>query len=213
MNKSVLLLGAGGHARVLIDLLLQQQVNIVGLVAPVIGDTPEFHNIEHFLSDDDVFQFDAAEIELVNAIGSIPNDNSLRQRLYEHFKQAGYIFRRITAPSAVVSQFAILHQGVQLLPGCIVNAAEIKENSIVNTGAIIEHDVKIGRHCHIAPGAVICGGVIVSDNVHVGAGATIIQGIEVGEGAIIGAGSVVTKDVPAKATHFPAKPFVKRKTN
>ncbi|PHS64008.1 MAG: acetyltransferase [Alcanivorax sp.] len=210
MNKPVLLLGAGGHARVLVDILLQQQVNIAGIVAPLIGDIPEFQNIDHFLSDDDVFQFDASEVELVNAIGSIPNDNNLRRRLYEHFKQAGYSFRQMTAPSAIVSKFAIVHQGVQLLPGSLVNASEIKENSIVNTGAIIEHDVKIGRHCHIAPGAVICGGVVLSDNVHVGAGATIIQGIEVGEGAIIGAGSVVTKDIPAKATHFPAKPFVKK---
>lgn len=210
MNKPVLLLGAGGHARVIIDLLHQQQISIIGLVAPKRVDAPEFNDIEQFLYDDDVFRFDAAEVELVNAIGSMPNDNSLRRRLYDRFKHAGYVFHQIQAPSAIVSQFATIHQGVQILPGCIVNACDILENTIINTGAIIEHDVKIGRHCHIAPGAVICGDVVIADGVHVGAGATIIQGVEVSKGAIIGAGSVVTKNVPANATHFPARPYVKK---
>ncbi|RUO49512.1 acetyltransferase [Pseudidiomarina donghaiensis] len=208
--KPVLVLGAGGHARVLIEVLLAQGREIVGLVAPQVSDAPEFDGLPHFKADDDVLNFAPDAIELVNAVGSLPQASALRERLFTRFSGLGYAFTTVIAPSAVVSQFAQLEQGVQILPGAIVNGCAIGANTIINSGAIVEHDVQVGAQCHVAPGAVICGDVTLAERVHVGAGATIIQGLHIGTEAVIGAGSVVTRAVPANAIHYPAKGFIKK---
>ena len=210
-GKPALVLGAGGHARVLIDVLMAQGREILGVVAPQVSDAPEFTGLEQFKADDDVLNFTPEAIELVNAVGSLPQASALRERLFTRFSNLGYVFATVIAPSAVVSRFAHLEQGVQILPGAIVNGCTIGANTIINSGAIIEHDVQVGAQCHVAPGAVVCGDVRLAERVHVGAGATIIQGLHIGAEAIIGAGSVVTRPVPATAIHYPAKGLTKKK--
>lgn len=212
-HKPVLVLGAGGHARVLIDILITQGRDIVGLVAPQVSDVPEFVGLPQLKADDDVLSFAPNAIELVNAVGSLPKANALRERLFTRFSGLGYVFTTVIAPSAVVSRFAHLEQGVQVLPGAIVNGCTIGANSIINSGSIIEHDVQVGAQCHVAPGAVVCGDVILAERVHVGAGATIIQGLHVGTEAVIGAGSVVTRPVPAGTIHYSAKGLTKKDAN
>ena len=71
----------------------------------------------------------------------------------------------------------------------------IKDNAIVNTRAVADHDCRIGAHVHLAPGAVLSGGVIVGNGTHVGTGAGVIQGVRIGKGCLVAAGAAVTVDV------------------
>ena len=83
----------------------------------------------------------------------------------------------------------------------------IAENSVINTGAVVDHECIIGSHVHVAPGVTLSGGVQVGDGSHIGTGATVIQGVSIGRKALVGAGAVVLKDVPsgARVAGAPAK--------
>ena len=184
MNYPVIVLGAGGHAKVLIDTLLEQGVEIIGAATP---DT-ELKNI--------IKNFSCADVELVNGIGSV-GSTSLRQNVYDKFKNLGYRFRNVIHTSAVISDMAKLEWGgVEVMAGVVINAGTvIDENTIINTRACIDHDCRIGRHVHIAPGTILSGGITIGDGTHIGSGSTIIQGVSIGKGNIIGAGSLVIRDI------------------
>lgn len=210
MSKSLIFLGAGGHAKVLMEIALQQSFDIQSVIAPEKPNGLQFDGVPHFAFDDEICHHSKEAVELVNGLGSLPLQKNRRIELFIRFSALGYSFATVLASTAIVSSHALLNEGVQVLPGAIINGCEIGTNSIINTGAIIEHDVKIGRHCHIAPGAVLCGNVHLEDNVHIGAGATIIQGVSIGKGAVVGAGSVVTKNLMAHSVHYPARSFIQR---
>lgn len=196
----------------LLDVLMDERDLIEALIAPTLGSAcgKLLDGIKHLQSDHEVFQYSAEDIVLVNAIGSVPNQLSLRMDVYEEFINSGYRFRKVIAKSAIVSNQAILDEGVQVLNGAIVNDCIIGANTIINTGAIVEHSVSIGRHSHVAPGATICGGVEIGDKVHIGAGATVIQGVTIADKSIVGAGSVVTQNLSTGDIHYPAKSFIKK---
>lgn len=210
LNKPVLVIGAGGHAAVLVDILRQLDCKILGLVASSPPSAkPIFSGLNFYASDDDVLKFNAEDILLVNAVGALPGKN-LRVHLHEKFKRYGYHFMTVVSPNAILSEYALLAEGVQLLPGSIVNAnAVIGVASIINSSAIVEHDCTIGRFNHIAPGSVLCGNVVTEDFVHVGTGANVIQGIHIGEHTVVGAGATVTKNLTSNKTLYVAKPFLR----
>ena len=209
MSKPLLVLGAGGHAAVLVDILKQLNCEILGIVSLELpGSDSIFSGLPWYSSDDDVLLFNKEDVLLVNALGSLPG-NSIRCELHKKFKVLGYQFKTIVAPSARVSQYAVIDEGSQILPGSIVNInASIGEGSIINTGAIIEHDCVIGRHNHIAPGAVLSGAVVTDDNVHIATGANVIQNIHIGENTVVGAGATVTRDLGNNKVLYGAKPFL-----
>lgn len=210
MSKPVLVLGAGGHAAVVIDILRQLNCTVLGLVAKEQPKAnPVFEGLTLYSSDDDVLSFDKDSILLVNAIGSLPGQE-IRFKVHHKFKQLGYHFMTVVSPQAIVSDYATLSEGVQVMPGTIVNVnAFIGEGTILNTGSIIEHDCVIGKHNHIAPGAVLSGSVVTGDYVHIATGAKVIQGIQIGERALVGAGATVTKNLESNKTLYVAKPFLR----
>lgn len=198
MTKLLLILGSGGHAAVLVDILQMQKREIQGVVSPDIDSCRHiFDELKHYSQDDDVLSFASESIRLVNGVGSLPGNN-LRTKLYQQFESKGYEFETVIASTAVVSNYAEIGQGVQVMEGAIINSgAKIGENTIINTGAIVEHDCIIGAHNHIAPGAVLSGQVLTADHVHIGTGACIMQCISIGEHVVVGIGAIVTEDVPS----------------
>lgn len=207
MAKPVIIIGAGGHAKVLFDCLCLQGINVIGALDKcyIAGDVSTDLPI---IGDDSVISaYSCDAVELVNGLGSV-GDTSLRTDIYNKFKNLGYSFRQIIHPAATVAKDCILGEGVQIMAGTVVNTGTmIAEDSIVNTGAIVDHECSIGSHVHIAPGVTLSGGVHVGDCCHIGTGATIIQGITIGDNAFVAAGAVVVRDVSAgtKVLGIPAR--------
>lgn len=205
-------LGAGGHAKVVIEILSQaRDIELIGLVdsredlwqtevlgVPVLGG-------DELLSE--LYQKGVRHIFL--GVGSV-GDTRPRERLYDLIRSQGFEPVAAIDTRAIISPSVQMDLGPTIMAGAIINAqARLAENVIVNSGAIIEHDCQIGAHCHIATGAVLAGNVTVEPRAHIGAGATVRQGIRVGEGAVVGAGAVVVKDVPPRmiVTGTPARPL------
>lgn len=207
MTKPLIIIGAGDHAKVLLDILLEQGENVIGLADKSVPKETLIYGVPVIGDDEAVLQYKVDEVELVNGIGSV-GSTALRAKLYEFYKSKGYSFKTVIHKSAVVSSRAKLCEGAQVLVGTVVTTeAKIGENSIINTKTSIDHGCKIGRHCHIAPGCTLSGCVSIGDNSHIGTGTSIIQGITIGSNVLIGAGSVVVKNIKdnSKAYGVPAK--------
>ncbi|SFL45150.1 acetyltransferase [Pelosinus propionicus] len=196
MIHPVIVVGAGGHAKVIIDMLLASSVEIIGatdsdlqkkgnrvLGIPIIGD------------DEVILQYNQEKIFLVNGIGSIGLP-VVRTQIFHHFKQLGYSFQTIIHPSAILSLEVTVGEGSQIMAGAIIQpGCQIGANSIINTAATVDHDCVIGSNVHLSPGTTLSGGVGIGDGVHIGTGAVIIQGIQIGKDSVVGAGAVVVKNV------------------
>lgn len=215
MVRSLYLLGAGGHASVLADILQENGDDITAIFSPQVDDTRKALASIPVLDDENILLSKCmTDFILVNAIGSLPG-NSLRARLFCKFSERGFKFKNVISSHAVISTFANLGNGVQIMPGAIVQAgAVIGDNTIINSGAIIEHDCIVGKHNHIAPGVTLSGQVITGDNVHIGTGAIVIQGVSIGDRAVIAAGAIITKNVEIDKIVFGARAKIQdRKDN
>lgn len=188
VEHKVILLGGGGHAKVVIDCLLAQGREVVAVVDQ--KNKGALLGIRRHEKYDPLLHRDAA---LLIAIG----DNKVRQKLAA---QTSHSFTSTVHPSAIVSSFATTGDGTMILHRAVVQAeCVIGKHVILNTGSQVDHDGHIGDYVHIAPRAVLCGNVTVGEGTLIGAGAVILPGVRIGKWAVVGAGAVVTKDVEDRA--------------
>lgn len=196
MSLPVIVVGGGGHAKVLVSTLLLQNRRVLGFVE-LKPSLPPLLGIAHLGDDSMVFLHSPDQVRLVNGVGSV-DSTVLHRTVYEKFREREYIFETVVHPSAVLAPEVHIEHGVQLMAGAVVQAgSRLEENVIINTGACVDHDCLIRAHAHIAPGVTLSGGVHIGEGAHIGTGATIIQGVKVGAGSLVGAGAVVIGDVPA----------------
>jgi sugar O-acyltransferase (sialic acid O-acetyltransferase NeuD family) len=198
-RDEIVLLGGGGHAKVLIDLInTSGQFRISGILDTQLEVGTKVLNVP-VLGDDDLLSvlYSNGIRNVCISIGSV-KDNARRRILFDKVKQMGFLVPYLLHPQAIiVSKNVHFSEGVQIMAGVNVQTDSLfKENTIINTGAIIEHDCNIGSHVHICPGAIISGGCTVGDGTFIGAGATIIHEIDIGKCVTVAAGAVVVKDVP-----------------
>jgi UDP-perosamine 4-acetyltransferase len=192
-------LGAGGHAKTVIEILramgsydviglLEMNLALVGtkvLDVEVLGNDAKLAEI-----------YRLGVTHAFNGVGTI-GDTSRRKAIYEAARVKGFDFVSAIHPTATVSASARIGLGPTIMAGAIVNAdVSVGDNVILNTGSIVEHDCIIGNHSHIATGALLAGGVSIGAGSHVGIGAVVRQGIKIGKNSIVGAGTVVINDVP-----------------
>jgi sugar O-acyltransferase (sialic acid O-acetyltransferase NeuD family) len=209
MKTDLIIIGAGGHAKVLIDCLLQQSAcNIIGILDNNIQTHGQrILGIPVLGGDDKIAAYPASAVKLVNGIGSI--DVPLRRKaVYQQFKAVGYQFYSVIHANAYVAQSVQVGEGVQIMAGAILQAeCKIGDNVIINTGASLDHDVQLENHIHIAPGVVISGNVLVGEESHIGARAVILQGLHIGQRCLVGAGAVVIESIKAdsRVVGVPAK--------
>lgn len=192
-------LGAGGHARVVVEILRARgEVCVVGLLDP----NESLWNTR--VLDVPVLGSDALLADLLTkgvrhvfvGVGSV-GDMRPRRRLYDIAVGCGFEAISAVHPAAVVSPSASIGPGVTIMAGAVINTnARIGKNVLVNTAAVIEHDCGIGNHVHVATGARLASTVAVGDGTHIGLGAVVRQCVRIGRNVIVGAGAVVLEDVP-----------------
>ena len=201
LDLPIILLGSGGHAKVVKNVLNEIGAQILGAT----DSDPKAHGmvwmgLQILGGDDYVNNYSTDTVKLVNGIGSIGRV-VVRRNLFEGFKKKGYKFLTLIHPSAILAKDVILEEGAQIMAGAVIQpGVRIGRNVIINTRASIDHDCIIGDHAHIAPGATLSGAIQVGEAVHIGAGATVIQGINIGVESIVAAGAVVYRNVESKKT-------------
>ena len=198
-QRRVLVVGAGGHARVCIEALLDEDATtIAGCVS---RDGTGIDGLETTMLGTDTDLERIAVSEGVTHVFIAIGDNAVRSLVGERCSAAGLALATAISRFAMISRTAVFAEGTAVLPAATVNAAtRIGRGVIVNTGATIDHDCLIGEFVHVGPGVSIAGDVAIGSGALIGIGARIIPGITVGVNAVIGAGAVVIRDVPAGAT-------------
>lgn len=175
------LYGASGHAKVIIDILTAQGIEVLGLF-------DDNENIKELLGYP-VLKTETATSPLIISIG----DNKTRKKIAERIQCE---FGAAIHPSAIVSVYSKIGDGSVVMQNAVVqSSAEIGKHCIINTSASVDHDCRVDDYVHISPNAALCGNVTVGEGTWIGAGSVIIPGVTIGKWCVIGAGSVVTKNI------------------
>lgn len=193
-NRDVILIGAGGHGKVVADILLCSGTPVRGFLdsregacaagRPWLGHVEEYRRFR--------------DAEFLIAVG----DARARRRITQAMD--GVRWHTAVHPRAVVSSLDVeIGEGTVVMAGAMVNpGARIGRHCIVNTGAVVEHDNEIGDFVHVSVGACLCGGVRVGAGTWIGAGASVRNNVSVCENVMIGVGSVVVKDIIRPGTYM-----------
>jgi len=196
----LLIAGAGGHAKVVVDAALEAGIEIAG----VVGHEGDPSHVQGVPVVHDAGSLDASGF--IVAVG----DNRTRSEIFAEYSATGLAPMSVVHPSALIARTAVIGAGTFVAAGVIVNAdSRIGRNTILNTGCTIDHDCVIGDHAHVGPNASTCGAVTVEEGALVGIGCSLLAARNVGEWAVVGAGSTVVRDVPAGRTYIgtPARPL------
>lgn len=201
---TVVILGGGGHAKVLISVIQKLPWTITGYVDP--RDVGPVLGAPH-LGGDDVLPALLARLPGCAAamgVGKV-DATGRRAHLQAAAEALGYGFPAFVSPDAVVNVEVELGAGTAIFDGAVVNAGVVTgPTCVVNTNATVEHDCRLGANVHVGPGATVSGGVSIGDHTFVGAGAVVIHGVRIARGCLIGAGAVVTDDLTEPGTYVGA---------
>src|SRR6478735_11162253 len=180
----IYLYGAGGHAKVIADILQSCSKNVAG-----IFDDDLLKTIWNFSTLTFPGPFNFSSDELIISIGN----NLIRKKIS---LQLDATYHTAIHPSAIISSYASIKEGTVVMGGALINAdARVGKHCIINSHASIDHDCILKDFVHISPNATLSGDVVVGECTHIGAGAIIIPGKNIGTNVTIGAGAVVIADV------------------
>jgi sugar O-acyltransferase (sialic acid O-acetyltransferase NeuD family) len=201
LGSWLVVVGAGGHGRVLLDLLAARPgFRIAGFLDAQLPEGTLINGTAVLGPDDDeqFARLHAQGLRLaVNGVGGIEH-RSARPAVWEKIRAAGFGLPNLIHPTAAVDGSAQLGEGVQVLAGASAGAnSQVGDDCILNTNVVVSHDCVIGDHAHLAPGAVLAGAVHVGANSLVGMGVTAYLGVSIGREAIITNGVSLVTDVPA----------------
>lgn len=205
-SDELLIIGAGGHGKVVADAAQAAGFRIIGFVDDHVKEPPlTGTKLLGTISDIPALLDAFPGAKIFVAIG----DNAMRMRVSQSIETMGAVFATIVHPSAVVSRQASVSAGTVLMAGVVVNAGSlVGEHVILNTSSSVDHDCRIGAFAHLSPGVHLAGGVMIGEGAHLGVGASVIPGCRVGEWSLVGAGGVVVKDIPPRVVAYgvPARP-------
>ncbi len=196
--KKILVIGAGGHSKVIVDILQQNmEYEVIGLI-----DHPGksgFWGIPVVGSDDDLLRL-RNEMHVDYAFVALGN-GQLREKVTQKAMAAGYELVNVVSKDAIISSRARIGSGTVIMPGAVVNAdVAIGDSCIVNTNASLDHECQIGDYTHVAPGCALSGKTVIGRQCMLGTGCRVIDGISIGDHTIIGAGAVVIDSFAGNCT-------------
>ena len=198
MSTPVALLGASGHAKVIIEILEEsREFAIAGCLCP----DAQMQDLLGYpiLGSDEMLPvlFERGVRHAFVAVG----DNRLRRKLLVVVRALGFQPINAISTRATVSPRAILGWGVAIMPGVVVNVdTVIEDGTILNTVATVDHDCRIGACAHVAPGSNLAGNVTLGEGVFLGTGSHVVPGVSIGEWTVVGAGATVICDLPDRVT-------------
>jgi sugar O-acyltransferase (sialic acid O-acetyltransferase NeuD family) len=199
-RPSILLIGAGGHARACIDVIEHEgRFAIAGLLG--MPDEVGRHVLGYrVLGTDDDLEATAHGIgAALVAVGQIQSPEP-RMALFARLQATGCELATVISPRAHVSRHAVIGVGTIVMHGAIVNAsATVGRNCILNSQSLVEHDATVGDHCHIATGAMLNSGVSVGPASFIGSGTSVRQSVSIGANCVIGMGQRVLRDCADRA--------------
>jgi len=208
MKSKIIIIGGGGHAKVLISILKKLKLfDILGYTD--IEDKGNILGIK-YLGTDAVLEKIIIEYPTCSAaigVGKI-NLNNKRQSIKQKLLDLKFSLPTIISPTATINEDTSIGDGTVIFDHCVINSGtKIGKMAIINTGSIIEHDCLLNDDVFIGPNSTVCGGVIINKNSFIGAGSTIIPNIGISENCLIGAGSVIVNHLNKSGTYtgIPAK--------
>jgi sugar O-acyltransferase (sialic acid O-acetyltransferase NeuD family) len=204
MSKpSLILIGAGGHARACIDVIEHLDAfKIAGLIGTEEELQHECMGYSVIATDSHLPSLAKKYQYALITVGQIESP-LIRQRLYEQALELGFKLPTIISPIAYVSRHTVVGDGTIVMHGAIVNAgAKVGNNSIINTNALIEHDATVSEHCHISTGAIVNGTANIGCGSFVGSGSIIKQGLTLGSKCVVGMGIAVRHHHPGNSRIF-----------
>lgn len=192
VKSSLILIGAGGHARACIDVIEHLDIfSIAGLIGKKEELQLECLGYPVIATDGDFRELAKRYQYALITVGQIDTAN-VRQRLYNEALAIGFKLPTIVSPTAHVSSHAVIGDGTVVMHGATVNAgARVGNNCIINSNALIEHDAIVADHCHISTGAIVNGAASIGFGSFVGSGSIIKQGIILGNNCLVGMGIAV----------------------
>jgi len=201
----IIIVGAGGHSKVVADAAARAGFGIIGFVDDQANTAPlPEYRLIGTIADLANMRALSSAVRILVAIG----DNRTRMRVVEELALPAGRYATVIDPTAIVSRYASIAEGTVVLQGAIVNAGTaVGRHAILNTGCTVDHDCRIGDYAHVSPGAHLAGGVAVGEGAHLGIGTCAIPGCSVGGWSVIGAGAAIVKDIPMKrvAVGVPAR--------
>jgi sugar O-acyltransferase (sialic acid O-acetyltransferase NeuD family) len=197
----IVVIGGGGHAKVLISVLRRLRYDVVGYTDPV--DRGPILSVPHLGGDEILPGLLDVHGRIKAAIGLGKVDASAaRIRLWEKIQSSQFDLPIVVSTRAAINDEVRLGAGSVAFDGAVVNSGTTAgELCIVNTNSTVEHDCRLGDNVHIASGAVLSGGVAVGSNCMIGAGSTVVQGVTICAGCMVGAGSTVLRNIDAPGTY------------
>jgi len=195
MNK-ILLIGGGGHCKSIIDVIEQEnKFSIAGIIdrKDLIGENVLDYKI--IGSDDDLVKLREKYSYAIVSVGQIKT-SIVRSRLFKLLKEIDYKVPTIISPFSYVSKYSFIDEGSVVMHHALINAgSRIGKNCIINTKALIEHDVSIEDNCHISTGATINGGSIIKKNTFFGSHSMARENIIIDNNKIVGAGKNIMNNL------------------
>lgn len=188
----MVVIGAGGHAKVVVELARSCGFEVVGCLDS--DDTPRLVVGAPVIGKDDIASSLLSDGVRFAAVGI--GNNRVRERIGVELEALGFTLPPLISPNAVVSPSAEVERGTIVMPGAILNAeCRIGPFGIINTSASIDHDCHLGVAVHVAPGSRLAGSVIVGDRAMVGVGSAVAPGVIIGADSTLGAGATAIHDI------------------